>query len=266
MGGRTLWLLALLALAALLAAVAVCTGRDDGDNGGPPTPETAGDPPPAGPSSPWSADPALDRAIAERGRQAVLDEIRAALGDAPALLDGGPVTDDREEAIVQAMRWAAILGDGRSGAALDDLIRYPFGSQNPDFHYTLVYSARRAAWQIDSAGLDLGERLERLDAMRTSGETYARIFAEDRLLEIGAPAIEFLVERARRDLLPRIGETVGGELLITDPEATMAYNDLESLLVVLADSIDDQSSIRALARDPDPKVRALAATMLEPQP
>lgn len=214
----------------------------------------------------WSADPLLDAELKRRGKATVLAEIRDRLDAARKQrysVEAIPNESRALDEIVQDLRWAAILGDEESLAFLDALSTSNDISQDAGVLYYLNYMSRWAGWRIRTADLALPEKLDRMMNLRRSSDPMERIFGRDRLIDLGAPALKRLIQHARENLFPRVGDTVDGILLVKDVEATIEYNELVGLVsAMIHQTPEDRDIIEALITDPDPKVQNFAKEVL----
>jgi hypothetical protein len=223
----------------------------------------AADPPATPEDLYWTSDAALAARIDSLGHEQVRSEVRAMLGDIITACSQPPRRFNYPdiEAWATGLRWTAILADRQSLPLIDRIAALEPSAGLQDVHHRLTYLARWTAYRIRSRDQSLAQRVATLAEGLFAGEEGGSAFAADRLRDLGSPVLPELLQYAREQVIPEMGQL---EEAFTEEELEFTYRYLQftDLLREMLTSEDDRRLLGELRDDPDPHARLFASDVL----
>jgi len=214
--------------------------------------------------APAYGDSLLAARVDSLGLEAVLNEARGTLVTASVKLadPAAGVSYDESEAWLDAMRWAALLGDEASLPMLDAVAGAPWREAMSALLPRLTHFARLATYDIRTRAKSPAEKATALLPQLLSPDTAARDFAADQLLRLGSPALAPLLEYVRAEILPRVAAAPAEPFSEEDLQPQRDYLFASDLVRSMISTDKDRALVEALLRSDDPQLRAFAEEVL----
>ena len=213
----------------------------------------------------WQSDSVLQVRLDTLGEQKVIGIVRSTMQAAVDFCQKDQlISTDSAANWIEKMRWAVILDDDGSRVMIDKMNTALESGNKGHVQFSLAYMGLWAAYVVRSNAMSTEEeKVDDIMSRLQSGNNFAVVFYEDRLLDMGHAQLPNIISYVRRHIAPAM-EALDGEMLAAeDLRFPMSYDRLIAIIQELVEQAGSDRLIQELIKDEDRQMQRFARDILE---